>query len=272
MTAASAGWSDGFHVQGCEANRDEDPCDLQPHLWEFSFDSAELGTMSVLLDCQAGCESTKLDKEERYEAGDGVRRPECAKQPGSPDPWQDETKLLVQYQAQIKNEAVLVADKGLAQHPTTDEVTCLMQRRKDNKRPRPPTPRRRRIPARGRVHFEPSERQMRRSSWMHNPERPTSSASWASFPWRRSHNATTSSRPSRPTRAEPEQEETCEAEPEEHPNASASHLPSAPPLPPFEEGIRTWGELIGILDPMDVKQSRLSTHALSPMAWTGSEE
>ena len=28
-------------------------------------------------------------------------------------------------------------------------------------------------------------------------------------------------------------------------------MPSAPPLPPFEEGIRTWGELIGILDPMD---------------------
>ena len=30
---------------------------------------------------------------------------------------------------------------------------------------------------------------------------------------------------------------------------------SAPPLPPFEEGIRTWGELIGILDPMDEPES-----------------
>ena len=38
---------------------------------------------------------------------------------------------------------------------------------------------------------------------------------------------------------------------EAHPNASSSHLLSAPPMPPFEEGVRTWGELIGILDPMD---------------------
>ena len=29
----------------------------------------------------------------------------------------------------------------------------------------------------------------------------------------------------------------------------------APPLPPFEEGVRTWGELIGILDPMDEPES-----------------
>ena len=35
------------------------------------------------------------------------------------------------------------------------ETTWLMQKGRDHKRPRSPTPRRRRIPARGRVHFEP---------------------------------------------------------------------------------------------------------------------
>ena len=149
-------------------------------------------------------------------------------------------------------EETRVIEEGLVENLVTEEVLWLMQRRKDNKRQRSPTPRRRRIPARGRVQFEPSQRQMRRSSWMQNPERPTSSASWAAVPWRRSRNARAHSRPSRPTRAaEAENEELCEEEPQEHPNASSSHMPSAPPLPPFEEGIRTWGELIGILDPMD---------------------
>ena len=47
----------------------------------------------------------------------------------------------------------------------TDEV-WFMQKGRDQKRRRSPTPRRRRIPARGRVHFEPSQRQYRHSSWM----------------------------------------------------------------------------------------------------------
>ena len=51
----------------------------------------------------------------------------------------------------------------------TDEA-WLMQKGKDHKRRRSPTPRRRRIPARGRVHFEPNQRQQRRASWMQRPE------------------------------------------------------------------------------------------------------
>ena len=69
------------------------------------------------------------------------------------------------------------------------DTMWMMQKGRDHKRQRSPTPRRRRIPARGRVHFEPSERQYRRSQWMRGQERPTCSSSWAGVPWRRPRNS-----------------------------------------------------------------------------------
>ena len=121
----------------------------------------------------------------------------------------------------------------------------MMQRGKgkDNKRQRSPTPRRRRIPARGRgrVEVEPSERQYRRASWARAPTRPTCSESWVDVPWRRGARARGRSR------QEPEHE--GEGEPMVNLTAASSTPSGAPPLPPFEEGVRAWGELIGILDP-----------------------
>ena len=82
---------------------------------------------------------------------------------------------------------------------------------------------------------------------MRNPEQPTCSSSWASVPWRRPRPTREPSRPSRVNESENDRDNEDAIDL----TASSSHLPSAPPLPPFEEGIRTWGELIGILDPMD---------------------
>ena len=129
------------------------------------------------------------------------------------------------------------------------EEAWLMQKSKQQKRRRSPTPRRRRIPARGRVSFEPSQRQYRRASWMRTPEEPTCSSSWAGAPWRRPKPTREPSRPSRAS--EPEDDREQDEEPAIDLTASSLYLPCTPPLPPFEEGIRTWGELIGILDPMD---------------------
>ena len=128
------------------------------------------------------------------------------------------------------------------------EEAWLMQKSKQKRR-RSPTPRRRRIPARGRVSFEPSQRQYRRASWMRTPEEPTCSSSWAAAPWRRPKPTREPSRPSRAS--EPEEDREQDEEPAINLTASSSHMPCTPPLPPFEEGVRTWGELIGIQDPMD---------------------
>ena len=133
------------------------------------------------------------------------------------------------------------------------DALWLMQRGKgkDNKRRRSPTPRRRRIPARPRQQVEPSQRQYRRAAWARTPTRPTCSQSWVDVPWRR-HRAARS-RGSRED--EPEHEEE-EGEPAINLTAGPSTPAAAPPpLPPFEDGIRTWGELIGILDPMDDPES-----------------
>ena len=136
------------------------------------------------------------------------------------------------------------------EHDEPDDL-WLMQRGKgkDNKRRRSPTPRRRRIPARPRQRMEPSQRQHRRASWARTPTRPTCSQSWVEVPWRRHGGARSQS-----SRA-PEPEPDGEEEPAINLTATSSAPAVAPPLPPFEEGIRTWGELIGILDPMDKPES-----------------
>ena len=165
------------------------------------------------------------------------------------------------------------ANKGLEEGSEQDAV-WLMQKGRERKRQRSPTPRRRRIPARGRVSFEPRQRQTWRSTWTQRPEHPTCSTSWANLPWRRNHGARAHSRPARPSRCHGEEREEddveeVEVEPESHPNASSSNMASAPPLPPFEEGIRTWGELIGILDPMDEAEQIIDP--LTRRGWTAYE-
>ena len=131
--------------------------------------------------------------------------------------------------------------------------TWLMQRGKgkDNKRRRSPTPRRRRIPARrARTEVEPSQRQYRRAAWARTPQRPTCSQSWVNVPWRRDRG-----RSSRELGTEREHKDDTQEDNGEEEAINLTAAPSSeaavPPLPPFDEGIRTWGELIGILDPMD---------------------
>ena len=134
---------------------------------------------------------------------------------------------------QYRNDDVDVTESQPEEH----DGVWMMQRGKgkDNKRRRAPTPRRRRIPARGRP---------RQASWTRTTTRPTCSESWVDVPWRRGRG-----RSSR----EPEPDE--EEEPTVNLTAASSAPAEAPPLPPFEDGIRTWGELIGVLDPMDEPES-----------------
>ena len=56
MTATSTGWPDGFHHEGCEANRDEGPRDLRSSLCKLSFGCCEFKKVHVPIARQVGCE------------------------------------------------------------------------------------------------------------------------------------------------------------------------------------------------------------------------
>ena len=133
-----------------------------------------------------------------------------------------------------------------------EEAVSLMQKGQRSKRHRSPTPRRRRIPFKARprdVHGSSD----RRGSGSRAPSRPstgesrpTSTSSWAVPPWRR-HGRGAAHRDRVPNK---ENEEECEEVEVEVVNDTARPSDWAP-TPVFDDGIRTWGELTGILDPMD---------------------
>ena len=79
----------------------------------------------------------------------------------------------------------------------------------------------------------------------------TSSLSWAAAPWRqRGRGVARASRHEDQEEVDVEIEEVCEEETADA-TAGPSEGPDQPPVPVFDDGIRTWGELTGILDPMD---------------------
>ena len=138
-----------------------------------------------------------------------------------------------------------------------DEIS-LMQRSKGPKRHRSPTPRRRRIPARTHARNDHDTRSWheRRATWLRKPprrpteeSRPSCITSWAPPPppWKRRGGAPRDDR--EPARREGDGEgDEVEVVNE---SAGPSTGVAPPPTPVFDDGIRTWGELTGILDPMD---------------------
>ena len=140
------------------------------------------------------------------------------------------------------------------------EEFSLMQRGQGSKRHRSPTPRRRRIPLRTRARSDYSSSGWtdRRAAWQRTPSRPanagsrpTSTHSWAAAPWRQhGRGAARASRHEDQEEVDVEIEEACEEETADA-TAGPSEGPEQPPVPVFDDGIRTWGELTGILDPMD---------------------
>ena len=132
-----------------------------------------------------------------------------------------------------------------------DEV-CAMQRGRGDKRPRAPTPRRRRIPARGsnRTYHNPTDRMQRRASWMRTPSRPTCSSSVARVPWR--------------SRRENRGRDDRGGEREDAPERTTVDLTGGaaastdPGIPPLDDGTRTWAELVGLLDPMNESEQLIA--------------
>ena len=120
------------------------------------------------------------------------------------------------------------------------DATVMMQRGRSHKRVRSPTPRRRRAPARpaqpsGRTRHPVPARLHQRARWIHNPSRPSSTSTWRCRRENRGH---------RQEEAEPGTREEVNLTGEAR--GSDEH-----PVPPLDNGTRTWGELTGLLDPMD---------------------
>ena len=131
------------------------------------------------------------------------------------------------------------------------DTTSLMQRGRGSKRHRSPTPRRRRIPFKARPR---NDRSSSRAAWRRAPSRPSttgtgpsSTASWAPPPWRR-HGRGAPRDACAPNLEQEEEYEDVEVVDEA---AGPSEGIEPPPTPVFDDGVRAWGELTGILDPMD---------------------